>query len=66
MKITYQWLKEFAEVSATPAELARQLTMSGLEVESLTPVAPPFSGVIVGQVLESTPHPDAANYRFAG
>ncbi|HXC21268.1 MAG TPA: phenylalanine--tRNA ligase subunit beta, partial [Steroidobacteraceae bacterium] len=60
MKITYQWLKEFAEVSATPAELARQLTMSGLEVESLTPVAPPFSGVIVGQVLESTPHPDAA------
>ncbi|HXA99045.1 MAG TPA: phenylalanine--tRNA ligase subunit beta, partial [Steroidobacteraceae bacterium] len=60
MKITYQWLKEFAEVSATPAELAKQLTMSGLEVESLTPVAPPFSGVIVGQVLESTPHPDAA------
>src|SRR5271163_1799142 len=34
--------------------------MSGLEVESQTPVAPPFSGVIVGQVLESTRHPDAA------
>src|ERR1700685_4239373 len=34
--------------------------MSGLEVESLTPVAPPFSGVIVGEVLESTRHPDAA------
>jgi phenylalanyl-tRNA synthetase beta chain len=60
VKITYRWLKEFAEVSATPAELAKQLTMSGLEVESLTPVAPPFSGVLVGQVLESTRHPDAA------
>jgi phenylalanyl-tRNA synthetase beta chain len=60
VKITYRWLKEFAEVSATPAELAKQLTMSGLEVESVTPVAPPFSGVVVGRVLESTRHPDAA------
>jgi phenylalanyl-tRNA synthetase beta chain len=60
VKITYRWLQEFAEVSAAPAELAKQLTMSGLEVESLTPVAPPFSGVVVGQVLESTRHPDAA------
>jgi phenylalanyl-tRNA synthetase beta chain len=59
VKITYCWLKEFTEVSASPAQLAVQLTMAGLDVESVTPVAAPFSGVVVGQVLESTRHPDA-------
>ena len=59
MKVTYRWLQEFTPISATPAELAAQLTMAGLEVESLSPVAPPFSGVVVGEVLESGRHPDA-------
>jgi phenylalanyl-tRNA synthetase beta chain len=59
MKVTYRWLTEFVPVSAPPHELAAQLTMAGLEVESLTPVAPPFSGVVVGEVLEAKRHPDA-------
>jgi phenylalanyl-tRNA synthetase beta chain len=59
MKVTYHWLKEFASISASPEELAAQLTMAGLEVESLAPVVPPFSGVVVGQVLEAGRHPDA-------
>ena len=59
MKVTYRWLQEFTPIAAPPAELAAQLTMAGLEVESLTPVAPPFSGVVVGEVLESGRHPDA-------
>jgi phenylalanyl-tRNA synthetase beta chain len=58
MKITYSWLKEYVALAA-PAELAKQLTLAGLEVESVTPVAPPFSGVVVGEVLESGRHPDA-------
>jgi phenylalanyl-tRNA synthetase beta chain len=58
MKVTYRWLQEYVAL-APPAELARQLTLAGLEVESVTPVAPPFSGVIVGEVLESRRHPDA-------
>src|SRR5476649_2019584 len=58
MKVTYSWLKEYVELAA-PAELAKQLTLAGLEVESVTPVAPPFSGVVVGQVLEAGRHPDA-------
>jgi phenylalanyl-tRNA synthetase beta chain len=33
--------------------------MAGLEVESLAPVAPPFSGVVVGEVLEAGRHPGA-------
>src|ERR1700722_10319036 len=59
MKVTYRWLQEFTPISASPAELAAQLTMAGLEVESLEPVAPPFSGVVVGEVLEAGRHPDA-------
>jgi phenylalanyl-tRNA synthetase beta chain len=59
VKITHRWLQEFTKVTATPAELAAQLTRAGLEVESVTPVAPGFSGVVVGEVLESARHPDA-------
>jgi phenylalanyl-tRNA synthetase beta chain len=58
VKVTYSWLKEYTPLAA-PAELAKQLTLAGLEVESVTPVAPPFSGVVVGEVLESGRHPDA-------
>jgi phenylalanyl-tRNA synthetase beta chain len=58
MKVTYSWLKEYVALAA-PAELAKQLTLAGLEVEAITPVAPPFTGVVVGEVLESGRHPDA-------
>jgi phenylalanyl-tRNA synthetase beta chain len=58
VKVTYSWLKEYVPLAA-PAELATQLTLAGLEVESVTPVAPPFSGVVVGEVRECGRHPDA-------
>jgi phenylalanyl-tRNA synthetase beta chain len=60
VKVTYRWLEEFTPISASPALLAEQLTAAGLEVESLEPVAPPFSDVVVGEVLESGRHPDAS------
>jgi phenylalanyl-tRNA synthetase beta chain len=59
VKITYRWLQEITPVSASPAQLAAQLTLAGLEVESVNPVAPPFTGVVVGEVLECMRHPDA-------
>jgi phenylalanyl-tRNA synthetase beta chain len=59
VRITYQWLQDFAEVTAAPSELAAQLTLAGLEVESVTPVAAPFFGVVVGEVLECARHPNA-------
>jgi len=59
VKVTYRWLQQFTPIQVAPAELAAQLTMAGLEVESLAPVAPPFSGVVVGEVLEAGRHPDA-------
>jgi phenylalanyl-tRNA synthetase beta chain len=59
VKITYRWLQEITPVKASPEQLAAQLTLAGLEVESISPVAPPFSGVVVGEVLECARHPDA-------
>jgi phenylalanyl-tRNA synthetase beta chain len=59
VKITYTWMQEFVPLTATPAQLAEQLTLAGLEVESVSAVAAPFTGVVVGEVLESKRHPDA-------
>ena len=59
MKITYQWLQDFAAVAVGPEQLAAQLTLQGLEVESVTPVAPPFAGVVVGEVIDCARHPNA-------
>jgi phenylalanyl-tRNA synthetase beta chain len=59
VKVTYHWLKDFVAVDVPPAVLAQQLTEAGLEVESVAPVAPPFSGVVVGKVLACSRHPDA-------
>jgi phenylalanyl-tRNA synthetase beta chain len=39
MKFTLSWLKEFVNFTATPEELAKLLTMAGLEVESVTPLS---------------------------
>jgi phenylalanyl-tRNA synthetase beta chain len=58
LKVTYSWLREYVPLAA-PADLASRLTLAGLEVESVTAVAPPFSAVVVGEVLESGRHPDA-------
>jgi phenylalanyl-tRNA synthetase beta chain len=59
MKITIRWLEEFTAVGVPAARLAEQLTLAGLEVESLEPVAPPSEGVVVGEVLATAPHPNA-------
>ena len=59
MKISLQWLREWVDVSWTPAELGARLTMAGFELESLSPAAPPFTGVVVGEIIEAVRHPQA-------
>jgi len=59
VKITHHWMREFVPLELTPAALAQRLTLAGLEVEAVTPVAPPFSGVVVGEVLGVSRHPNA-------
>ena len=63
MKFSEQWLREYANPAGDTAALVHQLTMQGLEVESLDPAAPPLPGVVVGRVLEVKPHPNADRLR---
>ena len=59
MQFPESWLREFCNPPIGTDELAELLTMSGMEVEELRPVAPPFHGVVVGEVLSVERHPDA-------
>lgn len=59
MKLSKLWLSDWVKVSLTAQELANQLTMAGLEVDAVSPVAGPFNQVIVAQVLSAKPHPNA-------
>jgi phenylalanyl-tRNA synthetase beta chain len=63
MQFPESWLREFCDPPLSTAELAERLTMAGLEVESMRPVAPPFHGVVVAEVLSVAPHPDADRLR---
>ena len=59
MQFSERWLRTFVDPSLSSDELTHLLTMSGLEVETCTAVAPPFSKVVVAQVLEVAKHPNA-------
>ncbi len=59
MQFPESWLREFCNPPLNTAELADLLTMSGMEVEELRPVAPAFSQVVVAEVVEVARHPNA-------
>jgi phenylalanyl-tRNA synthetase beta chain len=59
MNVPESWLRRLVDPSLTTDELAHLLTMSGLEVESSAPLAPPFDDVVAARVLEVARHPDA-------
>jgi phenylalanyl-tRNA synthetase beta chain len=59
MQFSEYWLRTMVDPSMTSNELSHLLTMSGLEVEEVEPVAPPFSNVVVAEVVEVVRHPNA-------
>jgi phenylalanyl-tRNA synthetase beta chain len=59
MRVSLAWLREWVETGWDAATLAKRLTMGGIEVEAIEAAAPPFSGVIVGEVLSTERHPGA-------
>lgn len=63
MQFPESWLREFCNPPLTTEQIADTLTMAGLEVEELRPVAPPFSGVVVGEIREAVQHPNADRLR---
>ncbi|MGR9117036.1 MAG: phenylalanine--tRNA ligase subunit beta [Gammaproteobacteria bacterium] len=63
MQVSEAWLRELVNPAISTAGLVEQLTMAGLEVDSVTPAAAEFSGVVVGEVLAMQQHPDADRLR---
>ena len=63
MKFSEAWLREWVNPDVTTSELSDQLSMAGLEVDSVNAVAPQFEGVLIGEVLSVEPHPDAQKLR---
>ena len=59
MKISETWLRTYVNPAISTEELVAQITMAGLEVDAVEPVAAQFSGVVVGVVVEMEKHPDA-------
>lgn len=59
MQFSEKWLRTMVNPKMTSDELAHLLTMAGLEVEEVEPVAKPFSNVVVAEVLEVAKHPNA-------
>ena len=63
MKFSEQWLRGWVSPQVSRDELVARLSMAGLEVDSVTPAAGVFSGVVVGEVLATEQHPDADKLR---
>ena len=63
MQFSESWLRTFCNPAMGTAELAETLTMAGLEVEELNPVAPAFTHIVVGEIKEAEQHPNADRLR---
>ncbi|OUM02722.1 phenylalanine--tRNA ligase subunit beta [Variovorax sp. JS1663] len=63
MQFPESWLREFCNPPIDSEALAETLTMGGFEVEERRPAAPPFSKVVVGEIKEAAPHPNADRLR---
>ena len=64
MKISENWLREWANPALDTEQLVSQLTMAGLEVDSVEPAAPGLNNVVVAEVLSCVQHPDAERLKI--
>ncbi|MCC6127813.1 MAG: phenylalanine--tRNA ligase subunit beta [Chlamydiae bacterium] len=65
MKLPLSLLKEFIDTALAPVRIAETLTLLGIEVDAVLHPTPPFTGVVVGEVLSVRPHPNAEKLQIA-
>ena len=63
MQFSERWLREWVDPDVDTATLCEQLTGAGLEVDATDDAAAAFAGIVVGQVLDVAPHPNADKLR---
>ena len=59
MKISFNWIKQYVDISISPKEAADRLTMAGSEVKGLEIIGENWEGIVVGQITAVNPHPNA-------
>jgi phenylalanyl-tRNA synthetase beta chain len=65
MRLPLSWIKEYIDIDLPPHQIAKMLTMAGLEVEGVDPVELGFEGIMVATVKAVEKHPDADKLRLA-
>lgn len=65
MRVPLSWLKDFVKLDLSNEALADLLTLAGLEVDKVEPTPFNFKGVVVGEVKETVPHPNADKLKVA-
>lgn len=63
MKINHQWLAQWVDTDLDAAAVAERFTLAGLEVDECVPLAAALDGVVVGEITDVQPHPDADRLR---
>lgn len=59
MNISYRWLQDFVKTTRSASELADKFRMTSSEVEGITDWGEKLASIVVGEILEIHPHPDA-------
>ncbi|MGZ6345428.1 MAG: hypothetical protein ACXWOW_08960, partial [Candidatus Limnocylindrales bacterium] len=59
MRVPLSWLREYVAIDLAPEALAERLTLLGMEVQGLERTGEEWQGVVVGELLEVAPHPNA-------
>ncbi len=65
MRVPLSWLKDYIKLELSNDELSNVLTLAGLEVDKIEPTPFSFKGVVVGEVKETSPHPNADKLKVA-
>ncbi len=65
MKVPLNWLKDYISIEEQPFQIAKLLTMAGLEVDAVETIALGFDKVVVAEVLKVAKHPDADKLQLA-
>jgi phenylalanyl-tRNA synthetase beta chain len=65
MKVPLSWLKEYIDLTLSPAQISKMLTLAGLEVDSTETSSLGFEKVVVGRIIDVKKHPEADQLTLA-
>ncbi|HUR15878.1 MAG TPA: phenylalanine--tRNA ligase beta subunit-related protein, partial [Candidatus Limnocylindrales bacterium] len=59
MRVPLSWLRDYVDFDLPPERLAERLTILGMEVQGIERIGADWSSIVVGELLEVVPHPNA-------